>query len=375
MNIDSKKLNVALIYGGNSVEHYVSIESAKFIINNLDKKLFSLIPIYISPNGKWKVLQSNNDEFLLQNLIATVPDNIGFPLATLSDIYSTNYNNIDIAFSMIHGQNGEDGSIQGLFELMNIPYVGAGILSSAISLDKEIAKIIAQRYGIDVAPYIAYTIKFWIQDKKKCIEEILDKLKIPLFVKPASSGSSVGVTKVAKLDELESAIEEAFLYDNKILIEEAIDAREIELSLLENEELYNAPLVSVPGEIISNQTYYSFEAKYVDPEGASLSIPAHLTSQETKEAQIIAIKIFEALQCEGMARVDLFLDKKTNKFLFNEVNTIPGFTEISMYPKLWQHSGVSYKELITKLLNLALRKHKNKVINKNNISEKLKYIS
>jgi D-alanine-D-alanine ligase len=261
---------------------------------------------------------------------------------------------------VIHGSFGEDGTLQGLLELADIAYVGPGVLSSAMGMDKDIAKRLVLAEGIAIAPYLSIKKGQWSFEKNEIIKTIQSKLGFPVFVKPANTGSSLGVSKVKSIDSLAMAIDEAFLYDTKILVEQAVNAREIELSVLENPEYGRQPLVSIPGEIIPNHEFYSYEAKYLDPDGAGLAIPADLTQEQIKRAQELAQKIFTTLECEGMARVDLFLDRDSGSFIFNEINTIPGFTTISMYPKLWQASGISYKDLLSKLIDLAVARQERK---------------
>jgi D-alanine-D-alanine ligase len=252
---------------------------------------------------------------------------------------------------------GEDGTVQGLFDLADIPYVGCGLLSSAVGMDKDVAKRLAQAAGIKVAPYVAFTHGEWKHYSAKLSEDIANYLDFPVFVKPANAGSSLGVSKVKTANELVQAVDNAFLYDTKILVEKAINGREIELSALENNDYGAEALISIAGEIIPHHEFYSYEAKYLDPDGAGLVIPAKLSHEQLLNVQHIAKRIFRALECEGMARVDFFLDRDNGEFIFNEINTIPGFTTISMYPKLWKASGIGYQELLSKLIDLAIARH------------------
>lgn len=259
---------------------------------------------------------------------------------------------IDVAFPVLHGPFGEDGSVQGLLKLANIPFVGASILGSAVGMDKDIMKRILRDAGIPIADFVSFAKN---QLNRVNYEEIVGKLRLPLFIKPANLGSSVGISKVENDSEFKEAVIKAFEYDRKIIVEESISGREIECAVLGNDD----PIASVPGEVKSNNEahgFYSYDAKYVDENGAALEIPAELERKTTEEIKNMAIETFKALCCEGMARVDFFL-KPNNEIIVNEINTIPGFTRISMYPKLWEASGKSYTELITDLIELATQRH------------------
>jgi D-alanine-D-alanine ligase len=263
----------------------------------------------------------------------------------------------------MHGPLCEDGTIQGLLELADLPYVGCGVLASALAMDKEMAKRVARDAGIPIVPYVSLRHEVWKKEKARFAESIQEQLGYPIFVKPANLGSSVGVQKVKEPGGLNAALEDAFKYDRKVLAEAAVNAREIEVSVLENLEAGAEPLVSVPGEIVAAHEFYSYEAKYLDENGAALIIPAKLDPEKAKRAQDLGRKIFTALECEGMARVDLFLERTSGEFFFNELNTIPGFTSISMYPKLWEASGIGYRDLLSKLIDLAISRHeKNKTL-------------
>jgi D-alanine-D-alanine ligase len=254
----------------------------------------------------------------------------------------------------------EDGTIQGLLELADVPYVGCGVLASAVAMDKEMAKRVARDAGIPIVPYISLRHAQWKKDEQSAAARIERELGYPVFVKPANLGSSVGVHKVGEASALNAALEDAFRYDVKVLVEVAIDAREIELAVLENGERGGAPLVSVPGEINPIHEFYSYEAKYLDENGAELIIPAKLDPEQTKAVQEIGRNAFSAIECEGMARVDLLMDRSSGEFYFNELNTIPGFTSISMYPKMWEASGIGYRELLSRLIELAISRHERK---------------
>lgn len=370
----TKKIRVAVLYGGRSGEHEVSLQSAAAVVRNLDQEKFEVVPIGIDKQGRWWLndLQQLPQDTAIKSL----------PLKTstteaLSDhgqrvSAQTNSNNpeknlakisnrpFDVIFPVVHGVLCEDGTLQGLFESMDVPFIGAGVLGSALGMDKDVSKRLVAANGIAVPDFITIKAGAWSSDQSYYEKIIAEKFKYPVFVKPANTGSSVGVHKVKSKEFLTSAINDAFLYDTKILIEAGIDAREIELSVLENSRYGAPPLVSIPGEIIPNQEFYSYAAKYLDAKGADLLIPANISAAQLKHAQKLAAQIFEILECEGMARADLFLDKKTGEFYFNEINTLPGFTQISMYPKLWEASGISYKELLSRLIDLALARHERK---------------
>ena len=364
-----KKLCVAVLYGGRSGEHEVSLQSAASVINNLDRDRFEIVPVAIDKQGRWRL----NDISLLEGRKSLpvfkdapkviLPPNVadtesGSALIGLGE--GGEAKPIDVVFPVVHGPLCEDGTIQGLLELADVPYVGCGVLASAVAMDKEMAKRVARDAGIPIVPYLALKHEQWKKEKDRAAEKIQRELGYPVFVKPANLGSSVGVHKVADTGGLNAALEDAFRYDVKVLAEVAIDAREIELAVLENSDPGAEPLVSVPGEINPTHEFYSYAAKYLDENGAELIIPANLGAEQTRQAQEIAGSAFSAIECEGMARVDLLLDRSVGKFYFNELNTIPGFTSISMYPKLWEASGISYQELLSRLVDLAVSRHRRK---------------
>jgi D-alanine-D-alanine ligase len=364
-----KKLRVAVLYGGRSGEHEVSLQSAASVINYLDRDRFEIVPVAIDKQGRWLL----NDISLLEGKKSlpvfkdapsvVLPPNPAGPEGGSALIrlgQSGEARGIDVVFPVLHGPLCEDGTIQGLLELADLPYVGCGVLASAIAMDKEMAKRVARDAGIPIVSYVSLKRDLWEKDRQRLAENIAEQLGYPVFVKPANLGSSVGVHKVKEPSGLTAALEDAFNYDRKVLVEAAVNAREIEVSVLENLEAGADPLVSVPGEIDPTHEFYSYEAKYLDENGAALIIPAKLDSAATKRAQDIGRKVFIALECEGMARVDLFLDRTSGEFLFNELNTIPGFTSISMYPKLWEASGIGYQELLSKLVDLAISRHEKK---------------
>ena len=364
-----KKLRVAVLYGGRSGEHEVSLQSAASVINYLDRDRFEIVPVAIDKQGRWHL----NDISLLEGKkslpvfkdapkVVLPPNpadpNSGSALIRLGE--SGEARGIDVVFPVMHGPLCEDGTIQGLLELADLPYVGCGVLASAVAMDKEITKRVARDAGLPIVSYVSLKHELWKKEKQQSAKRIEKELGYPVFVKPANLGSSVGVHKVKEQSRLNMALEDAFKYDTKVLVETAVNAREIEVSVLENPDVGGDPLVSVPGAINPTHEFYSYEAKDLDEKGATLIIPAELDAEQTRRVQDVAKRAFSALECEGMARVDTFLDRKSGEIFFNELNTIPGFTSISMYPKLWEASGISYQELLSKLVDLAISRHQRK---------------
>ncbi len=351
----SRKINVGILFGGQSAEHEVSLQSAKNIFDAIDKSKYNPILIGIDKNGKWSL--SNESKLFLNsdkpkistlnqksNEVVLIPQSGG----KLYNFTTKNQDlKIDVAFPILHGPFGEDGTVQGLLKLANIPFVGSDVIGSAVGMDKDIMKRLLRDANIPIAKFISFRSTDIIPE----FEEIKSKLGLPLFIKPANMGSSIGVSKVLNKSNYLQAIEKAFDFDNKIIIEEFIQGREIECAILGNSN----PKASVLGEILSEDEFYSYDAKYINDNGARLSIPVKLPPTITKQIQNLAIKTFQTLNSEGLARVDFFLTPD-NKILVNEINTIPGFTNSSMYPKLWENSGISYTELIDKLIQLAFEK-------------------
>jgi D-alanine-D-alanine ligase len=346
-----KKINVLILFGGKSVEHEVSLESAKNIFNAIDKKKYNPILIKIDKDGKWKLVtkiffSSNILEDREGDSVVLAPQCNG-EITNLSTIGKKI--KIDVVFPILHGPFGEDGTVQGLLKLANVPFVGASVLGSAVGMDKEVMKYLFRDAGISIGKFI--TIKK--ENKVPEFKDIKKSLGSPVFVKPANLGSSVGVSKVFTEKEYIKAVKEAFQYDKKILIEEYIEGREIECSVLGNEK----PEASLLGEIKPKKDFYSYKTKYLDSDGAELEVPAKISRGKTKEIQKLAVHVFQVLNCEGMGRVDFFL-KENGEIVVNEINTIPGFTKISMYPRLWEVSGISYTKLIDKLITLAIERFK-----------------
>ena len=346
------KTKIAVIFGGKSVEHEISLISAKNVMDSLNKNKYEIFPVGISKDGDWRYCQ-NYQDFIINpddpKKVSLNPRKAEPTILADKKLIRANgseITNIDVAFPALHGINGEDGTIQGLLKLESVPFVGAGILGSAVGMDKDVMKRLLRDAGIPIPKFM--TFRFSDQTD---FEEIKTKLNLPVFIKPANSGSSIGINKAHTQEELEKFIAEAFKHDSKIVVEEMIKGREIEISILGNEDLS----ASLPGEVIPHHEFYDYEAKYIDENGASFEIPAKLPEDQIKLIQETAIKAFKTLCCEGMARVDGFLTAE-GKFFINEINTIPGFTKISMYPKLWEASGLPYPKLLDRLIELAIER-------------------
>jgi D-alanine-D-alanine ligase len=401
-----KKLRVGILFGGRSGEHEVSLLSAASVFNAIDKAKYEVVPIGITKEGRWltaadaeRLLQgkgsaeSGSQTHLSQSHLSQAHLRAGDPEATpgaavlargeavmvppepqrqpgsltpfqteagLTRRVSDRAINVDIIFPVLHGTFGEDGTIQGLLELADIPYVGAGVLGSAAGMDKDVMKSLFLATGLPIVKHVTVLRSAWEAEPKKVQKLVESKLKYPVFVKPANLGSSVGISKAHDRKELGPAIKEAAKFDRKIVIEEGVGgkkqkAREVECSVLGNDK----PEASVPGEIVPGKEFYDYTAKYVD-EGSQLIIPAKLSKTETRKIQQLAISAFKAVDCSGLARVDFLMDPKNRKIYLNEINTMPGFTAISMYPKLWAASGLAYPDLIERLIRLGQERHEEK---------------
>jgi D-alanine-D-alanine ligase len=363
----AKKMNIGVLYGGRSGEHDVSLCSAASVVSALDRNKYEVTAVGIARDGRWYV----------QDKPEIIPDKSFGKILSLKKrgkwlvnhfeqknklhLYDLKNKNkevvIDVMFPVLHGTFGEDGTLQGLLELAMVPYVGADVTGSAVGMDKDIAKRLLKEAGIPVVPSLTINKQQWKDNSKIISKGALDKLGLPLFVKPVCTGSSVGVKKVKKKEMLAKAINFAFQFDTCVMIEKAIDCREIECAVLGNDN----PSASVLGEIIPSHEFYSYEAKYLDPNGAKLLIPAQIKASLADTIRKTAVEGYMTLGCSSMARVDFFLDKKTKKFYLNEINTLPGFTSISMYPKLWEAAGLKYSDLLDNLIELALDRHKKKL--------------
>lgn len=374
MNSKPKKIRIAVLYGGRSSEHEVALVSAASVIGQLDPEKYEIVPIGVDPQGRWHmgslgliedgirqgslpILKQCPEVSLLPYPATDAQGQSELVPVGKGQLTSSGAQAIDVVFPVMHGTNGEDGTIQGFLEMSGVPYVGCGVLASSVAMDKDVAKKLFIQAGLPTVPGRTLKSKDWRLQSQTILQQIEQEFEIPVFVKPCNVGSSVGAHKVKDWSALQAAIDDAFLYDQKVLVERAIDAREIEFAVLENTDPLQEPKISVPGEIRPSHEFYSYEAKYLDEAGADLIIPAELEEEQIQHAQDLALKAFSALECEGMARVDLFLDRKTGEFWINEINTIPGFTKISMYPKLMNASGLPYPKLLDHLVELALRRH------------------
>jgi D-alanine-D-alanine ligase len=356
------KIRVGILFGGRSAEHEVSLVSASSIIEALDRKKYVVFPIGITPEGRWlsskdaiKLLKEKSSvESLPEHLILPDPRKQGLVEINTSGV--AEIQNIDVVFPVMHGTFGEDGTVQGLLELAGVPYVGAGVLGSAVGMDKMIQKLVLEAARIRVAQGLSFLISEFEEDQKKIVVRIEEELQYPCFVKPSNTGSSIGISKAHDQKELIDAVALAGQYDRKIVVEKSIEkAREIECGVIGNDK----PAASVLGEIIPSNEFYDYDAKYVDGKSTSI-IPADIPKWAVRKIQYIACKAFKVLDCSGMARVDFLVQGNGSKIFLNEINTIPGFTSISMFPKLWEASGLSYPDLLDKVIQLAIERHRAK---------------
>jgi len=352
----SEKLNVAVVFGGKSGEHEVSLMSATNVINAMDKDKYNIFMIGITRQGKWMAYRGDVSKIIDSSWEKEAEE---LDREKTLDIMFYRFfkdgagEKIDVVFPVLHGPNGEDGTIQGLFEMLDIPYVGCGVAASALGMDKAFSKQLFRDAGLNVGEYTVILKRDIEKDINSVVKQAEDKFKYPVFIKPANMGSSVGITKAHNRDELEAGLKEACKHDRKIIIEENINCREVECSVLGN----NDPDASVLGEIIPSHEFYDYVAKYFDDGKSTLIIPAKFSESKTREIREAAVKAYKALDCCGMARVDFLVDKETEKVYINEINTIPGFTKISMYPKLWDAAGLSYGKLIDRLIELAIERY------------------
>ena len=388
-----KKLRVGILFGGRSGEHEVSLLSAASVLNAIDKQKYEVVPIGITKEGRW--LTDSHAEQLLRGektppesgrhlragdpkatpgavvlakgeavIVPPVPQARGLVPFESPAVATQKGIDVDVIFPVLHGTFGEDGTIQGLLELADIPYVGAGVLGSSAGMDKDIMKQLFAFAGLEIVKHVTILRSRWERDPKKAAKLVEKNLKYPVFVKPANLGSSVGISKAHNRNELGPAIEEAAKYDRKIVIEQGVGgkkhkARELECAVLGNDE----PQASTVGEIVPAAEFYDYNAKYID-EGSQPVIPAKISKKQMKEVQGMAIRAFQAVDCSGLARVDFLMDPKNGKLYLNEINTMPGFTSISMYPKMWAASGLEYPRLIDRLIQLALERYKEKKKNR-----------
>ena len=374
------RLRIGVLFGGRSTEHEVSILSARSIIAAMDPERFEAVPLYIDKNGRWLVggslnrLVSADDTrkyvYLppdpTKHSLVPAQDSRQSPSPLVGDGRRGGLPELDCVFPVFHGLNGEDGTIQGVLELANLPYVGAGVLGSALGLDKIYMKRAFAAAGLPIVDYLPITRRQYEQDPNAFIALVEERLGYPCFSKFANSGSSVGTTKAHNRAELLAGLRLASSFDRKLLVERAVDARELEVSVLGNDE----PQASVVGEVVPAHEFYDYDAKYLD-EGSKLVIPAAIDAGVADDVRAMAVRVFQAVDAAGMARVDFFMERTTGRVLVNELNTIPGFTRISMYPKLWEASGLSYPKLIERLVELALERFNEKQRSQTAIDTKL----
>ena len=371
------RLRVAVVFGGRSGEHEVSLASAASVIAALEERGHTVVPIGIARNGRWVVggdpmralaaearvaLPSNDADGAVKKALANRAE--ATESAAVQGLARTEpagslplelRQGLDVVVIMLHGPYGEDGTIQGLFELADVPYVGAGVLASAVGMDKATMKAVFQAHGLPIIEYLVVTRSEWRQAPDRIEVRVAETVGFPCFVKPVNLGSSVGISKVSERGELAAALDLAAKYDRKIIIERGVNAREIEVSVLGNDE----PLASLPGEITFDADWYDYSTKYLEGQ-SRLTIPAPVSIEITRRLQTLAIAAFRAIDCSGMARVDFFVERGTDRVLVNEINTIPGFTATSAYAKMWAASGLAYTDLVDRLIELALERHQSK---------------
>jgi D-alanine-D-alanine ligase len=354
----SVKIKLGLLYGGKSAEHKVSLQTALAVSKAINHDKYEVHPIYITETGKWirgtqltGPLETVAQLEIQDNGTAISPVSLNTEMFALTD--SKTDDQLDVIFPLLHGPNGEDGTVQGLLELLNIPYVGNGVLASAAGMDKVVMKQLFAQAGLPQVEYVSFIRREWEADRTAAYEKV-ETLGYPCFVKPANLGSSVGISKCDNRDELEAAFVEAFLFDRKIIVEAAAIGREVEIGVLGNDDA----ACSVVGEILPKKAFYDYKAKYEDGD-TGLIIPAEITEEQHQEMSALAIKAFKAIDGSGLVRADFFLTSE-GKFIINEVNTMPGFTPFSMFPLLWKHAGVEYPDLIEKLVSLAIERHTEK---------------
>lgn len=369
----TRKIRVGVLFGGQSGEHEVSLVSARAVIDGLDREKYDVVPIGITKQGRWvagadalPALEAQADPKLLpggpaelriesekSKIAQEQSEEQTTALATLNAQRSMLGAQLDVVFPILHGPRGEDGTVQGLFELAGVPYVGCGVLASAVGMDKAMMKGVFAAAGLPQVAWLLIRRVDWQRDPEQAIARIEAQLSYPVFVKPANMGSSVGISKAADRSTLERGLNEAGRYDRRIVVEQGLSIREIEVAVLGNDE----PRASVPGEVVPSNEWYDYEAKYLGGESRIL-IPAPISPELTEQARQLAARAFKAIDGAGLARVDFLLDKQTGTLYLNEVNTMPGFTPVSMYAKMWEASGLAYNTLLDKLIELAIERHK-----------------
>jgi D-alanine-D-alanine ligase len=343
------RTRLAVLYGGRSAEHQVSVVSARSVMEALDPDRFEVVPIAITRGGAWLLPERSPLELTAADGALPEVEAAGTELAVRPE---QGVRGVDVVFPILHGPFGEDGTVQGLFELADLPYVGSGVLASALAMDKAMAKVVLAQAGLPQAPYLVVAGRDWRADPDRVAAEVAGRLAYPVFTKPARLGSSIGISKVKTPDDLAAGLAAAFAHDTKAVVEQGIAARELECGVLGND----TPEASVVGEVIPGHEFYDFEAKYLD-ESLKLEIPAQVSEAVGAEVRELSRRAFRALGCEGLARVDFFYEEATGRVLVNEVNTIPGFTPKSMFPLLWAASGLAYPDLVARLVDLAVEGH------------------
>lgn len=364
----AKKIRVGIIFGGKSGEHEVSLASAQSVARAIDKEKYEVVLIGIAKDGRWiaggnalKQLAAASPTPLLaagleNDASAATTESTTKELVPGAAATASPLSSIDVAFPLVHGPFGEDGTIQGLLELADLPYVGAGVAASAVGMDKALMKSIFQAHHLPIVDWKLILRREWESKPEETIRSIESAFGYPCFIKPANLGSSVGITKAHNWDELAQALATAAQFDRKLIAERAVDAREIECSVLGNDE----PIAAIPGEVVPKREFYDYAAKYADDAGTELRVPADLSPELTRTVQDIAVRAFKAIDGSGLARVDFFIERTTNRVLLNEINTIPGFTSVSMYPRMWEKTGLTYTALIDRLIQLALERYADK---------------
>jgi D-alanine-D-alanine ligase len=370
-----KRIRLAVLYGGRSAEHQVSVVSARSVMEALDPDRFEVVPIAITRDGAWLLparspleltasdgglpeVEAAGTELAVRpergsgGLMVSPPEGRGSGGLKPSPPEGRGIGGVDVVFPILHGPFGEDGTVQGLFELADLPYVGSGVLGSALAMDKAMAKVVLAQAGLPQAPYLVVPERDWRADPGRVVAEVAGRLAYPVFTKPARLGSSIGITKVKTPDGLAGGLAAALAHDTKALVEQGVAARELECGVLGNE----APEASVVGEVIPSHEFYDFEAKYLD-DALKLEIPAQVPDTVRAQVRELSLRAFQALDCEGFARVDFFYEEAAGRVLVNEVNTIPGFTPKSMFPMLWAASGLAYPDLVARLVDLAVERH------------------
>ena len=358
----SSKIRIALLFGGRSGEHDVSIASATSVMKAIDSEKYEVLPVYLTPEGGWlpgmepvRLEAGDRPAGHSTAMLSSDPQQPGLITLSEAEGKGSGVQAVDVVFPLLHGTYGEDGTVQGLLELANVPYVGSGVLGSAAGMDKDVMKTLFAAAGLPVVPHLLIRRREWEQQPTVVQERILESLRLPVFVKPANLGSSVGISKVREAAGLREALNLACRYDRRIVVEQGLECREFECSVLGNEE----PKVSVIGEIIPGREFYDYLAKYSD-ESSELRIPADISPGLADDLRAMAVTAFQAVDAAGLARVDFFLETRSGKPYVNEINTLPGFTTISMYPKLWETGGLSYPRLIDELVSLAMERHQDR---------------